>query len=100
MYSEITPQSVDRILRDYHVIVERAYKGDIDAIAIVDELNEAIRCARLSERQARVLKLVYFDGLTQREVARLLGCSQKAVSHLLRETRKRISECLQQEVLR
>lgn len=100
MYSEITPQSVDRILRDYHVIVERAYKGDIDAIAIVDELNEAIRCARLSERQARVLKLVYFDGLTQREVARLLRCSQKAVSHLLRETRKRISEYLQQEVLR
>ena len=49
---------------------------DLDLLA----LNEALeRLAQRDPRQARIVELRFFGGLTGEEVARLLGISRKAV---------------------
>ena len=50
------------------------------AIDAADELAAVLHC--LPSRHARVCRLVFFDGLTQAEVARKLGRSQPLVSAL------------------
>jgi RNA polymerase sigma factor (TIGR02999 family) len=60
-----------------------------DAVAVAPErgadvlaLDEALgRLARLNARQARVVELRYFGGLTEAEVAEVLGVSERTVRH-------------------
>ena len=54
-------------------------KGDV--CEYVAELDEQFS-ARLTEREAMVIDLRYFHGLTQERVARILGVSQVQVSRI------------------
>jgi RNA polymerase sigma-70 factor (ECF subfamily) len=50
---------------------------DLDRLLVVDEALQ--RLAELDERQARVVELRFFGGLTVPEVSQLLGVSQRTV---------------------
>ncbi|WP_370327083.1 sigma-70 family RNA polymerase sigma factor [Euzebya sp.] len=56
------------------------------------DVYEAIR--DLPDRQRRIVYLSYFRGLTQREIAKRVGCSQMHVSRLLRRSLKAVREDL------
>lgn len=72
------------ILTNYHVLTERQYVGDIDAIVTLLDFAEAVERAKLTDRQAEALRLVYGEGMTQKDAGKALGIKQDAVSHLVR----------------
>lgn len=68
------------ILSNYHALTERQYVGDTDAICALLDLASAVERARLTDRQAQALRLVYGEGLTQRDAGQALGISQQALA--------------------
>ncbi len=67
----------------------------LDAIADRTVLAEAL--SRLPEREQRILRLRFFDGLTQSEIAREIGLSQMHVSRLLALSLERLRGALGEE---
>lgn len=72
------------ILTNYHALTERQYVGDTDAICALLDLASAVEKAELTDRQAQALRLVYGEGMTQKDAGLAMGLKQDAVSHLLR----------------
>jgi AraC-like DNA-binding protein len=68
--------------------------GGIDeSYGLVDAaLSIRACCSALGERDRRLLRLRYDEGLTQREIAARVGCSQMQVSRLLRRVLTRLQE--------
>jgi DNA-binding CsgD family transcriptional regulator len=53
-----------------------------ELLDLIDELNECIRkiiLTRLTDRQREVMTLIYYDGMTQTEIALKLGLCQTTV---------------------
>lgn len=71
------------VLRNYHALVERTYKGDTDAICALVDLETALGLAGLTERQAEALRLVYGEDLTQKSAGERMGVEQHTVSELV-----------------
>lgn len=67
------------ILTNYHALVERQYVGDTDAICALLDLATAVAKARLTDRQAQALRLVYGECLTQKDAGAAMGISQKVL---------------------
>lgn len=78
--TEIKRSEAKAILRNYHALVERQYKGDVDAIVTLVDLDVAIKLAKLTARQAEALRLVYVEDLTQKSAGERLDVSREAVS--------------------
>lgn len=72
------------ILSNYHALVERQYVGDTDAICALLDLATAVAKAKLTARQAEAMRLVYGEGMTQKDAGAAMGLKQDAVSHLIR----------------
>lgn len=76
--------SLDKIIDEG--VELRAFAKDVEADYIEAEttqeeklnLHEAIK--KLTPRQQEIVKLIYFEGKTQKEVAKVLGITQGAVS--------------------
>jgi RNA polymerase sigma-B factor len=67
--------------------------GDDERYGLVDAaLSIQACCSVLAERDRRLLGLRYEQGLTQREIAARIGCSQMQVSRLLRSALGRLCE--------
>ncbi|SDZ51136.1 Sigma-70, region 4 [Evansella caseinilytica] len=75
-----TSSGVRRLLRDYHTLKERRYKGDYVACDILTDLETAISLARLTTRQSETLGLIYFKDFTQKKAAERLGLRQDTIS--------------------
>lgn len=72
------------ILTNYHALVERQYVGDTDAICTLLDFATAVKDARLTDRQAEALRLVYGEGMTQKNAGESMGIKQPSVNSLLR----------------
>lgn len=72
------------ILTNYHALTERQYVGDTDAICALLDLEAAVAKARLTDRQAEALRLVYGEGMTQKDAGLAMGIKQHTVSEILR----------------
>uniref|UniRef100_UPI00403F3EC2 sigma factor-like helix-turn-helix DNA-binding protein n=1 Tax=Aeribacillus sp. FSL K6-8210 TaxID=2954683 RepID=UPI00403F3EC2 len=83
---------VRELLRNYHKITERQFKGDYDAIILLADLATAIELADLTDRQRECLRLVYVDGLGENEVARVLGIARNTVNVHLNTACNKIAE--------
>lgn len=68
------------ILRNYHALIERQYKGDTDAICTLVDLETAIESANLTDRQTEALALVYGEDMTQKVAGERMGITREAVS--------------------
>jgi len=71
------------ILANYHALTERQYVGDVDAIVALLDFATAVKAARLTDRQAEALRLVYGEGMTQVDAGKAMGVSQPAIVALL-----------------
>lgn len=67
------------LLRQVHTIQVKQFDGDYGAVVMLTDLETAIKYAKLTDKQKRVLRLVYTADLTQAEAGRYLGISQQAV---------------------
>ena len=72
------------ILTNYHALVERQYVGDTDAICALLDLTTAVAKARLTDRQAQALQLVYGEGMTHKVAGLTMDITRDAVTHLVR----------------
>lgn len=74
---EIKSQKVDKgnELVDYLV-------GEFDMDKELDNINLKIAINKLDENQRKVIKLLYFEGKTQKEVAKILGVYQQTISKI------------------
>lgn len=71
------------ILTNYHALTERQYVGDTDAICALLDLASAVAKAGLTDRQAEALRLVYGEGMTQKDAGLAMGISYQALqSHV------------------
>jgi len=75
------------------------------AIGAVDELLEAVdvratlstAMSQLGERDQRIVRLRFVDGLTQTQIAERVGVSQMQVSRLLRSALRELREIVQED---
>jgi DNA-directed RNA polymerase specialized sigma subunit len=67
------------ILRNYHALTERQYKGDTDAICTLVDLGNAVRLAKLTDRQTEALTLVYVEDMTQKSAGERMGITREVV---------------------
>lgn len=80
------------LLADYNRLAERKVaRADYDAADILLDLQTAIKRAKLTARQAQVLRLIFVLDLTQTDAARRLGIEQQAVGQHLQGAIKRIT---------
>lgn len=78
-----TQSSAKATLQNYHALVERTYKGDVDAIVALVDLASAIKRTNLTARQLEVIALVYGADLTQTAAGKRLGVERSAVNEIL-----------------
>jgi RNA polymerase sigma factor (sigma-70 family) len=87
-----SPENLRILLSDYHSLLNRQYSGDYDACVILIDLYKAIELAKLTERQAEALRLVYEEDLTQEEAGKLMGIAQQKVEFYAARAIEKISE--------
>ena len=71
------------VLSNLHALRERRYVGDLDASDTLIDFERAVQMAKLTQRQAEAIRLVYDVGLTQKDAAAQMGIAQKNVSELI-----------------
>lgn len=71
------------ILTNYHALRERQYVGDTDATCALLDFDRAVVKAGLTDRQAEALRLVYGEGMTQKDAGLAMGIRQNSVSELI-----------------
>lgn len=86
-----TAAGVKRLLADRHRIGARRYRGDTAASDLLLDLDKAMTMARLTDRQAMAIALVYGLGLTHAEAAAELGITRQAVGISIDSAAKRIA---------
>ena len=80
------------ILRNYHALTERQYKGDTDAICTLVDLGNAIATAKLTDRQTEALTLVYVEDMTQKSAGERMGIERSALTEHLKTALDEIDE--------
>lgn len=68
------------------------YKGDISALDLILDFEEAYKKIDLSENQKNIIKLVYNFGLNQKDAGEKMGISQQAVQKNIKNLTLKISE--------
>jgi RNA polymerase sigma-B factor len=79
-----TPASLDRLVGDGDASLGDLIGSDQASVQSAEArlvLAPVVRC--LNERDRRILRMRFFDGLTQREIAEEIGVTQMQVSRLL-----------------
>ena len=82
---------VGALLDHYYEIYEKQFEGRYHLTALISDLREAIRRAELTNKQKQAIRLYYFDGLDQIEVADTLGINRSSVSRSLQLAKKKIA---------
>lgn len=95
MYPIASIQGVVSFFENIHHIRLAKFSGDIDALIMVVDFEDAIEDAGLSMREAQVLILRYERELTQKETADELGISTKSVDQFGRRGCEKIAKTLQ-----
>lgn len=91
IYALNTPAGVKTLLRDYHRIGTRRFKGDTAASDILIDLHSAIESAGLSDRQAEAITWVYGLDLSQAQTAEIMRIRPDSVKDLISEAAARIA---------
>lgn len=80
LYPLDSKEGILLLLEDLHHVREnRFYSGDFDACNLLMDLDISIKNARLTKKQAEVLRLLYEMDLTQESASKLIGISQQGV---------------------
>jgi DNA-directed RNA polymerase specialized sigma24 family protein len=88
-----TATGVKALLRDWPRLRANAVdRGDYDAILLLADLELAMAKARLTAKQREVLRLVYYEDLTQQMAADVLGVTRENVTLMLQLAASNIAE--------
>lgn len=79
-------------LAQLHALDARRFKGDYGACDALIDLQGAVNRAGLTERQAKALRLVYVDDLSQAVAGERMGVTQQAISVSLSAGIQKIAE--------
>lgn len=71
---------VRRLLAQYHDLKARQDVGDFSATDILIDLHYAIKRAGMTQKQREAFDAVFIRGWAQKDVAKALGVSDKAIS--------------------
>lgn len=71
-------------------IEESLYFSGIEQLEILLDMELMIQEARLTEKQAQVVELYFFNQYTQEEVSKKLGISQQAVLDHIKKVKQKI----------
>lgn len=92
-YPMETTRGVTMFLSNYHYFNVMAYdKGDMDAVAMLVDFEEAMKNVELTDRQREAIFLVYEIGMNQREAGESLGITKQAVQRLVGAVASKIAE--------
>lgn len=80
------------VLSNYHALKERRYLGDLDASDTLIDFERAVGLAKLTQRQAEAIRLVYDVGMTQKQAATVMGVGQDVVSEHIRKATAELDE--------
>mgnify|MGYP000692598632 CR=1 FL=1 len=80
------------LLANYNALKSRQYLGDYDATIILIDLETAISNAGWTDRQRQALRLVFEDGLTQKESGVIMGITRQNVSKYVDTALKKVAE--------
>lgn len=87
------PDHIKRLFKNYYNLVELCSRGDQVACAYMMDIKTCLGVygqTILTDRQVKIVKLVLIDGLSQAEVADILGYKQNWISVLLNRAIKNI----------
>lgn len=92
-YALRTPQGVEKLLRDKHFLLSRAYyRGDMDAIDIIIDAKRAIIKSRLTEKQERSIYLLFELDYDQKTAAAILDVDTSTLSRNKHAAVKKIAK--------
>lgn len=96
-----TPQGVAAFLANYNYVKSTAIdRSDFDAINLLVDFESVLDRVRLTKRQKEAIRLVYEEGLTQKEAGEMLGITQQAVGQLLQAVARKVSVEFEKDFLR
>jgi predicted DNA-binding protein (UPF0251 family) len=88
-----TAKGVAKFLAYYHYFHSEALDdGNMDAVIIMADFNNALSKAALTEKQYEALYFVFYRGLNQRETSEEMKCSKQAIQQLIHSSTTKISE--------
>lgn len=91
-YALDNAEGVRRLLADYHALKQRRYAGDNAASDILIDLQTAIECAGLTDRQRQAMRLVYVEDLTQTDAGERMGVSKQTVNRLINVASAKVAQ--------
>lgn len=80
------------ILSNFHELKERRYNGSSVAIDTFLDFEQALKVAKLTDKQSQAIRLHYYDGHKQAKVAEIMGVDFTRVSHYISEAIEEIDE--------
>jgi len=86
------PQYAKAVLTNLHALRERRYLGDLDASDTLIDFERAVSLAKLTQRQAQAIKLVYGEDLTQVKAAEIMGVSQPNIKEYTNDAVEKIDD--------
>lgn len=88
-----TAKGINSFLVNYRYVHAAALdKGDMDAVILMADFNEAFSKVSITKKQYEALYLVFYKGLNQREASEEMECSKQAVQQLIHSSTMKISE--------
>lgn len=87
------PFGVRAVFEDYSALKQRALtQGDYDAHNVILDFADAIKGAKLTQKQKDALYYVFIEKMTQEEAAETMGIAQSKVSGRVDRAINRIAE--------
>jgi len=80
------------ILSNFHELKERRYSGAAFAIDAFLDFEQAVKVAKLTDKQTQAIQLHYYNGFKQTRVAEIMGIEKNTVSELLSRAIEEIDE--------
>lgn len=77
-------------------IEESLYLNGIDQLEIIIDIDLMLKEAKLTDKQAQVVELYFFNQYTQEEVSQKLGISQQAVLDHINKVKLKIRKVLEE----
>lgn len=84
-----TERKVSAIMGMYDELDQRKYVGDYTAIVHLDEFDEAVASANLTDKQSEVVQL-FKKGYTINDIADILGLNQRTISDIKKRATTKI----------
>jgi DNA-directed RNA polymerase specialized sigma subunit len=82
---------IRELLENIDYVIAAYLNGDIAACDLLIDLQLGFKKIKITDKQRKIIKLHFFEGLTQEEVAEIVGISQQGVSENINTVIRRLA---------